>query len=242
MKSPIAAMALCGCLAGGSAGAQTRPAGAPPEPPMPTAPSPSRRPMPTPPPRPTSRRSIRPHATLPGPTPDEELKAADDRPAQRADRALSPDQGERSVHGDGQGRSAGPTPSGWPWRSARSCARSTACRPTSCGPRTSRCSSNIRGTPAHGPQRDHEGRDQDAREGSGPTTRPPSWSATRRPGRRPRCLLHKVKKIKPKCLEAHAAALPLAGGPDCTGDPDDQSVRPGPASLPARRPTSWSSR
>jgi hypothetical protein len=73
MKRKIAAMALCGCLACGAAGAQTRPPAVPPTNRTPTAPSPSPEPGGTPADAPGAPRAYAAD-NLPGPTPDEELK------------------------------------------------------------------------------------------------------------------------------------------------------------------------
>jgi hypothetical protein len=76
MKRKMAVMALCGCLAGGTAGAQTPSTGAPPVPRMPampsTTPSTTRDGSAAAPGAPRAY----PAANLPGPTPDEEIKPA----------------------------------------------------------------------------------------------------------------------------------------------------------------------
>jgi hypothetical protein len=75
MKKKIAAMALCGCLAGGHAGAQS-PVYGPTDPPqMPATPSytsPASEASATPPPG--SQRVYRANSNLPGPTPDDQLR------------------------------------------------------------------------------------------------------------------------------------------------------------------------
>jgi hypothetical protein len=74
MNRKIAAMALCGCLASGSAGAQTPKAGPPPVAGMPTAPSPSGAPADASTEPPPNAPRAYSGADLPGPTHDEDLK------------------------------------------------------------------------------------------------------------------------------------------------------------------------
>jgi hypothetical protein len=74
MNRKIAAMALCGCLASGSAGAQTPKAGPSPVTGMPAAPSPSAAPANGNAEAPPNAPRTFSGANLPGPTPDEELK------------------------------------------------------------------------------------------------------------------------------------------------------------------------
>jgi hypothetical protein len=82
MKRKIAAVTLCGCLAGGSAGAQAPSTGTPPTSRMPAAPSPSPALSPTPPgagagtPAASGGPQTYSAADLPGPTRDEDLRPA----------------------------------------------------------------------------------------------------------------------------------------------------------------------
>ncbi len=225
-------MALCGCLAGGPASgpipvygptAATADAGGP------VALAAGRPAMPR-----RLRRapsvSIRANAEPARPDARGRVEAVFDRAARRSPGTLSPHQGERAVHGAGQGlprprlREDGPGP----LQGAAEGIPPAGLHPALQGIPHEELHPGYAGA---GPEHDHEVRDQAARAGPDPRRGRGPGGEREDPRRRPRSCSTRSRSCTPSASRGCRRCSSGAKGRAGPGDPDHQPVRPGPVAL-----------